>query len=98
LAQLLGATQNNFLEKAKVFQDVRIVEARTLLAAQHRLEPLFHQYMRRCRLYAAFATAGEPYGAWLLEYPQSSVITLAFKRSVALNNEVTTSELGFICE
>ena len=62
--------------------------------------------MRRCLLYAAlmlyfsgtFATAGERYGAWLLEYPRSSVVTLSFKRSVALNNEVATSELGFICD
>jgi hypothetical protein len=45
-----------------------------------------------------FATAGERYGAWLLEYPRSSVVTLSFKRSVALNNEVATSELGFICD
>ena len=62
--------------------------------------------MRRWFLYAAlmlyfsgtFATAGERYGAWLLEYPRSSVVTLSFKRSVALNNEVATSELGFICD
>jgi hypothetical protein len=60
----------------------------------------------RCLLYAAsmlycsgtFATAGERYGAWLLEYPRSSVVTLSFKRSVALNNEVATSELGFVCD
>jgi hypothetical protein len=62
--------------------------------------------MRRCLLYAAlmlyfsgtFATAGERYGAWWLEYPRSSVVTLSFKRSAALNNEVDTSELGFICD
>jgi hypothetical protein len=62
--------------------------------------------MHRCLLYSAlilhfsgtFATAGERYGAWLLEYPRSSVITLSFKRSVALNNEVATSEFGFICD
>ena len=62
--------------------------------------------MGRYLLYAAlmlyfsgtFATAGERYGAWLLEYPRSSVVTLSFKRSVALNNEVATSELGFICD
>jgi hypothetical protein len=62
--------------------------------------------MRRCLLYAAlmlyfsgtFATAGERYGAWWLEYPRSSVVTLSFKRSAALNNEVATSELGFICD
>ena len=46
----------------------------------------------------AFATARERYGAWLLEYPRSSVVTLSFKRSVVLNNEVATSELGFICD
>jgi hypothetical protein len=46
----------------------------------------------------AFASARERYGAWLLEYPRSSVVTLSFKRSVALDNEVATSELGFICE
>lgn len=34
----------------------------------------------------------------MLEYPRSSVVTLSFKRSVALDNEVATSELGFICE
>ena len=45
----------------------------------------------------AFATARERYGAWL-EYPRSSVVTLSFKRSVALDNEVATSELGFICD
>ena len=62
--------------------------------------------MRRCLLYAAlilyfsaaFATAQERYGAWLLEYPRSSVVTLSFKRSIALHNEVVTSELGFICD
>jgi hypothetical protein len=62
--------------------------------------------MRRCLLYAAlilyfsgtFATAGERYGAWLLEYPRSSVVTLSSKRSVTLNNEVATSELGFVCD
>jgi len=62
--------------------------------------------MRNCPLYAAlmlsfsvtFATAGERYGAWLLEYPRSSVITLSFKRSVTLKNEVAKSELGFVCE
>ena len=42
-----------------------------------------------------FATAGERYGAWLLEYPRSSVVTL----SIALNNsEVARSELVFICD
>ena len=62
--------------------------------------------MRVWRLYAAsmlyfsgtFAAAGERYGAWLLEYPRSSVITPSFKRSVARNNEVATSELGFVCD
>ena len=62
--------------------------------------------MRRCVLYAplilyfggALATAQERYGAWLLEYPRSSVVTLSFKRSIALHNEVATSELGFICD
>jgi hypothetical protein len=62
--------------------------------------------MRRCLLYAAlmlyfsgaFATARERYGAWLLEYPRSSVVTLSFKQSAALHNEVATSELGFICD
>jgi hypothetical protein len=47
---------------------------------------------------AAFATARVRYGAWLLEYPRSSVVTLSFKRSVALDNGVATSELGFICD
>ena len=46
----------------------------------------------------ACAIARERYGAWLLEYPRSSVVTLSFKRSVALHNEVATSELGFICD
>ena len=46
----------------------------------------------------AFATARERYGAWLLEYPRSSVVTFSFKRSVVLDNEVATSELGFICD
>ena len=41
-----------------------------------------------------FATAGERYGAWLLEYPRSSVVTL----SIALNSEVVRSELVFICD
>jgi hypothetical protein len=62
--------------------------------------------MRRCLLYAAlmlyfsgaFATAQQRYGAWSLEYPRSSVVTLSFKRSIALHNEVATSELGFICD
>ena len=62
--------------------------------------------MRRFLPYAAlmlylsgtFAIAQERYGAWLLEYPRSSVVTLSFKRSVALHNEVATSELGFICD
>ena len=42
---------------------------------------------------AAFATAPERYGAWLLEYPRSSVVTLSFKRSVALDNEVPHQNL-----
>jgi hypothetical protein len=46
----------------------------------------------------AFAKARERFGAWLLEYPRSSVVTLSFKRSVTLDNEVATSELGFICD
>ena len=45
-----------------------------------------------------FATAGERYGAWLLEYPRSSVVTLSFQRTIALNNEVARSELRFICD
>ena len=62
--------------------------------------------MRRWLLYATltlyfsgtFATARERYGAWLLEYPRNSVVTLSFQRSVTLHSEVATSELGFICD
>jgi hypothetical protein len=71
-----------------------------------RISSLDGANMRRFLLYAAlmlylsgtFAIAQERYGAWLLEYPRSSVVTLSFKRSVALHNEVATSELGFICD
>ncbi len=42
--------------------------------------------------------AAERYGAWLLEYPRSSVVTLSFQQSVALKNEVVRSTLGFICD
>ena len=43
------------------------------------------------------AIAADRYGEWLLEQPQSSVLTLSFKQSLSLNNKTTTSELGFIC-
>jgi hypothetical protein len=43
------------------------------------------------------ATAADRYGEWLLEQPQSSVVTLSFKQSVLLNDKAATSELGFIC-
>ena len=43
------------------------------------------------------ATAADRYGKWLLEQPQTSVVTLSFKQSVLLENGAATSELGFIC-
>jgi hypothetical protein len=43
------------------------------------------------------ATAADRYGKWLLEQPQTSVVTLSFKQSVLLNDKAATSELGFIC-
>ncbi len=62
--------------------------------------------MRRLLLYAAlalyfssvYATASQRYGEWMLEEPQSFVLTLSFKQSVPLNNSVATSELGFVCD
>ena len=41
----------------------------------------------------AFASARERYGAWLLEYPRSSVVTLSFKRSVALEMKLPHQNL-----
>jgi hypothetical protein len=62
--------------------------------------------MRRFLLYiasvlclsGAVATAADRYGEWLLEQPRHSVFTLSFKRSIALNNKMATSELGFVCD
>src|SRR5580704_11420147 len=62
--------------------------------------------MRRFLLYSASvlcfsvfsATAADRYGEWLLEQPRSSLLTLSFKQSVPLNNQIATSELGFICD
>ena len=34
------------------------------------------------------AIAADRYGGWLLEQPQSSVLTLSFKRSLSLNNKI----------
>jgi hypothetical protein len=42
-------------------------------------------------------TAGQRYGEWMLEEPQSFVLTLSFKQSVPVNNSVAMSELGFVC-
>jgi hypothetical protein len=44
------------------------------------------------------ANAAERYGEWLLEQPRSSVLTLSFKQSAPLDDKMTTSELGFICD
>jgi len=44
------------------------------------------------------ATAADRYGEWLLEQPRSFVLTLSFKQSVPLDNNIATSELGFICD
>ena len=44
------------------------------------------------------ATASDRYGEWLLEQPRSSVLTLSFKQSIPINKNLTTSELGFICD
>ena len=44
------------------------------------------------------ATAADRYGDWLTEQPRSSVLTLSFKQSVPLNDKISTSELGFICD
>jgi len=44
------------------------------------------------------ANAADRYGGWLLEQPGSFVLTLSFKQSVPLNNQIATSELGFICD
>ena len=62
--------------------------------------------MRRFLLYMALtlhisvlgAAAADRYGEWLLEQPRSSVLTLSFKQSAALNNTIATSELAFICD
>jgi hypothetical protein len=62
--------------------------------------------MVRFLLYTALAlnfgapavTAADRYGGWLLEQPRSSARTLSFKQSVQLNDEIGTSELGFICD
>jgi hypothetical protein len=43
-------------------------------------------------------TAADRYGAWSLEQPRLSVLTLSFKQSVPLEDKILTSELGFICD
>jgi hypothetical protein len=62
--------------------------------------------MRRFVLYMAFAlqfnmlgaAAADRYGEWVLEHPRSSVLTISFKQSVLLKNNIATSELGFVCD
>jgi hypothetical protein len=62
--------------------------------------------MRRFVLYMALAlqfnvlgaAAADRYGEWVLEQPRSSVVTLSFKQSVPVNNNIATSELGFVCD
>ena len=63
--------------------------------------------MRRyLRLYIALAlyltgvsaVNAENYGEWVLEQRGSSMVTLAFKQSASVNNQLATSELAFICD
>jgi hypothetical protein len=51
-------------------------------------------------LYFSFLTAApaDRYGDWSVEQRSNSVLTLSFKQSAQVGNQLTTSELTIICE
>jgi hypothetical protein len=44
------------------------------------------------------AVKAENYGEWVLEQRGSFIVTLSFKQSASVNNQLATSELAFICD
>jgi hypothetical protein len=40
----------------------------------------------------------ETFGEWTLEHNHDNIFTLSFKQSASINNELTTSELAFMCD
>jgi hypothetical protein len=40
----------------------------------------------------------ETFGQWTLEQNHSNIFTLSFKQSISIHNELTTSELAFMCD
>jgi hypothetical protein len=40
----------------------------------------------------------ETYGKWTLEHKRSNIFTLSFKQSTSIHNQLTTSELAFMCD
>jgi hypothetical protein len=40
----------------------------------------------------------ETYGKWMLEHNRSNIFTLSFKQSTSIHNQLTTSELAFMCD
>jgi hypothetical protein len=40
----------------------------------------------------------ETYGKWTLEHNRSNIFTLSFKQSTSIHNQLTTSELAFMCD
>jgi hypothetical protein len=63
--------------------------------------------MRRCfQLYIASAlcfglvtaAVAENYGDWSLEQPTKSVLTISFKQTAQVGNELTTSEFAIVCK
>ena len=51
-------------------------------------------------LYFSFLTAApaDRYGDWSVEQRSNSVLTLSFKQSAQVGNQLTTSEIAIICE
>lgn len=63
------------------------------------MRPFLVLYTALALHYTGVASAASVrYGEWLLEQPRSSVLTLSFKQSISLDNKITTSELGFVCD
>jgi hypothetical protein len=44
------------------------------------------------------AAEAETYGEWTLEHNRSNIFTLSFKQSTSILNQLTTSELAFMCD
>jgi hypothetical protein len=40
----------------------------------------------------------ETYGKWTLEHNRSNIFTLSFTQSTSIHNQLTTSELAFMCD